>query len=350
MTTALVLWSGFTACCGLAQNFLQLFLCRLGVGIGEAGGVAPAYSLLADYYPSQQRARALGVYAFGIPIGSALGLMFGGYVATTVNWRAAFFWVGGAGILLAPVLKWVVREPLRGGLDLNVRAGAASPTLRQVFAVLFKKPSFWLLSFAAAASSIMGYGLFFWLPSLFVRSYGMSLIQVSLFYGGVTLLGGVLGIWLGGWLADRFGLRSKAAYALVPAVTLLLSMPFYALGAMLDSLSWAFAIFVIPAALSLAWLGPVTSAIQHLVPPNMRALGSAVFLFVNNLIGLGCGTLIIGALSDTMAVRFGADSLRYAIVAGTGFYLVSAALFFLAARHIGDDWEHDAARDASAQA
>ncbi len=349
MTVALALWSAFTAACGLAHGFLQLFLCRLGVGIGEAGGVAPAYSLIADYFPPQQRARALGVYAFGIPVGSGLGLFFGGYIATAIDWRAAFFIVGGAGILLAPLMKSIVQEPTRGGLDGAVSqdagpgsgrpAGAGAPALREVFAVLATKPAFWWLSLASAASSIMGYGLFFWLPSLFVRSYQMSLVQVSIFYGGVTLVGGVLGIWLGGWLADRYGGRSKAAYAIVPAASLLLSMPFYIVGAMLDSLSWAFAIFVIPAALSLAWLGPVTAAVQHLVPANMRAIASAVFLFINNLIGLGCGTLIIGALSDGMAARFGADSLRYAIVAGTGFYLLSAILFLQAARHISRDWQ-----------
>jgi MFS family permease len=205
-------------------------------------------------------------------------------------------------------------------------------------AVLSAKPAFWWLSLASASSSIMGYGMFFWLPSLFVRSYHMSLVQVSIFYGGVTLVGGVLGIWAGGWLADRYGDRSKAAYAIVPAVTLLLSVPFYIVGAMLDTLSWAFAIFVIPGALTLAWLGPVTAAMQQLVPANMRAVASAVFLFINNLIGLGCGSLIIGALSDAMAARFGTESLRYAVMAGTGFYLLSALLFALAARHIGRDW------------
>ena len=338
MTAALALWSAFTATCGLAQNFLQLFLSRLGVGIGEAGGVAPAYSLISDYFPPAQRARALGVYAFGIPIGSAIGLVFGGVIATAINWRAAFVMVGVVGVLLAPILRATVREPARGALDGRVRS-LPSPTLREVAQLLMRKRAFWGLSFAAAASSIMGYGLFFWMPSFFVRSFHLTLVQVSLYFGGITLIGGVAGIWLGGWLADRYGTLRKSAYALIPAVALSLCLPFYVVGVLSSTLSWAFVIFVVPIALGLVWLGPTISAVQHLVPPNMRALASAIFLFINNLIGLGLGTLIIGALSDALTARFGAESLRYAILAGTGFYLLSATLFALSSRRLERDWE-----------
>jgi predicted MFS family arabinose efflux permease len=338
MTAALALWSALTAACGLATSFAQLFLSRLGVGVGEAGGVAPAYSLISDYFPPSQRARALGVHAFGIPIGSALGLLFGGVIASAVNWRAAFFIVGLAGLVLSPLLLATVREPKRGGLDQRT-APTLAPGLREVARVLMRKPAFWGLSLAAASSSIMGYGLFFWLPSFFVRSYGLSLMQVSLFFGGVTLVGGVAGVWLGGWLADRYGAARKSAYALVPAAALLLCVPFYVYGVLSHAMSWSFVVFVIPVALGLVWLGPTISAIQHLVPPEMRAIASAVFLFINNLIGLGLGTLMIGALSDAFAVRFGAESLRYAILAGTGFYLVSVVLFGLSSRRLERDWE-----------
>jgi MFS family permease len=164
-------------------------------------------------------------------------------------------------------------------------------------------------------------------------------MQVSLYFGGITLVGGVAGVWLGGWLADRYGAARRSFYALVPAAALLLCVPFYIFGVLSNGLSWSFVVFVIPAALGLVWLGPTISAIQHLVPPEMRAIASAIFLFVNNLIGLGFGTLIIGALSDAFAVRFGAESLRYAILAGTSFYLLSAVLFVLSSRRLERDWE-----------
>ncbi len=337
MTVALALWSGFTAVCGLAQSFGQLFLGRLGVGVGEAGGAAPAYSLIADYFPPAERARALAVYSFGIPLGSAFGLVFGGLIASAVNWRAAFIAVGIAGLLLAPIFRLTVREPARGRLDV-ARLRAVAPPLRQVMRALGRKPSFWYLSFGAASSSIMGYGLFFWLPSLFVRSYGLDLVQVSLFFGVIVLIGGVAGVWLGGWLADRYGAGRRSAYALVPAGALLLCLPFYAFGTFSPSLTLAFFIFLIPTALGLVWLGPVLAAVQHLVMPAMRATASAVFLFINNLIGIGAGTVLLGWLSDVLRAEFGADSLRYAIVAGTVFYLVSAGLFVLASRRLQRDW------------
>ena len=335
---ALVVWSLMTAACGLAQNFWQLFLARLGVGVGEAGGVAPSYSLVADYFPPNQRARALGVYSFGVPIGSALGILLGGVIASFVDWRTAFVAVGLAGVLLAPVFRLVVREPARGRFDA-ARQGAPHANLGAVLRVLFARPSFWCLAFGASCASMMGYGIYFWLPSFLVRSYGLSLLDASLYFGAILLAGGIAGIWIGGLLADRFGASRRRLYALIPAAAFLATVPFYAAAVTSHSLAAAFALFLAPTALGLLWLGPVTSAIQHVVPPNMRATASAVFLFVNNLIGLGVGTVALGALSDVLAVRFGADSLRYAILAGTAFYVVAAGLFLLAARYLEKDWQ-----------
>lgn len=337
MTVALVVWSAMTACCGYAQNFVQLFLARLGVGVGEAGGVAPAYSLVADYFPSSQRARALAVYSFGIPIGSALGIFFGGLIATLVDWRMAFVVVGIAGLVLAPVFKLVVREPPRGRYDAPGASRAVG--FGEVVRALATRPSFWGLSFGASASSMMGYGLFFWLPSFFVRSHGLTLLDASLYYAAILLAGGVAGIWLGGWMADRYGAGRRRAYALIPAVAFLCTVPFYVAAVTTSSLMLSFALFLVPTALGLVWLGPVLSAIQHVVPAGMRATASAVFLFVNNLIGIGLGSVALGALSDALTARYGADSLRYAILAGTGFYLVAATLFLLSARRLEQDWE-----------
>jgi predicted MFS family arabinose efflux permease len=338
MTIALVVWSAMTAVCGLAQNFWQLFLARLGVGVGEAGGVAPAYSLVADYFPPHQRARALGVYSFGIPLGSALGIVFGGLIASHVHWRAAFVVVGLAGVVVAPIFKMLVREPQRGRFD--AAGGAGSPVgMTDVLRVLLGKPAFWGLSFGAAAASMMGYGLFFWLPSFLVRTYGLTLVDASLYFGAILLVGGIAGIWLGGSLADRFGTARRRVYAIIPAIAFIATVPFYVGAVMSKSLVLSFVLFLVPTALGLVWLGPVLSSIQHVVPPNMRTTASATFLFVNNLIGIGLGTVVLGALSDALRANFGADSLRYAILAGTVFYLVAAALFLLSARRLEQDWE-----------
>lgn len=339
MTIALTVWSAMTAVCGLAQNFWQLFLARLGVGVGEAGGVAPAYSLIADYFPPHQRARAMGVYSFGIPIGSALGILFGGYIASTIDWRYAFFIAGIAGILVAPVFKLTVREPPRGQYDAQP-ARVPAATLREVIATLRDKRSFWLIAFGASASSMMGYGLFFWLPSLLVRSFDMALFDASVYFGAILLIGGLAGTWAGGALADRLGKGKRSTYAIVPAVAFLMTVPFFVLAIFSDSLVVTFVSLLIPIGLGLAWLGPVIASIQQIVPANMRATASAVFLFINNLIGLGLGNVFLGAMSDGLATRFGDDSLRYAILAGSGFYIVAALLFFLAARQLERDWQN----------
>jgi len=338
MTIALTIWSGMTAACGLVGNFWQLFACRIGVGVGEAGGVAPAYSLISDFFPPSHRARALSVYSFGIPIGGATGIVFGGVIASLIDWRIAFFIVGLAGLLLAPVFRLTIKEPPRGRYD-SQGGDHAVPGLLAILAVLSRKPSFWLLSLGASFASMMGYGIFFWLPSFFVRSYQMTLLDASLFYGAILLVGGLAGIWAGGWLGDRFGGRNRAWFARIPAIAFIATVPFYMLAILSPNLLLSFFVLLAPTALGLVWLGPVISAIQHLVRPDMRATASAVFLFINNLIGIGIGTWAIGALSDALLLRYGDDSLRYSILAGTGFYLIAAVLFFLASPWLRRDWE-----------
>ncbi len=338
MTAALAIWSAMTAASGLATNFWQLFSARLGVGIGEAGGVAPAYSLISDFFPPNQRARALSIYSFGIPIGSAIGIVFGGVIASMLNWRVAFFIVGLAGIAIAPLFKLTIKEPPRGGYD-HQREDSTPPGLLTILRLLIKKPSFWLVSIGASCSSMMGYGLFFWLPSFFVRSYQMTLLSASLHYGAVLLVGGIAGIWAGGWLGDRFGQMKYSRYVNIPALAYIISIPFYLMAMLSTDQNLTFVVLLVPTALGLVWLGPVISVIQHLVPPNMRATASAIFLFINNLIGIGIGTLAIGALSDVLQVQYGDDSLRYSILAGTGFYILAASLFFLASHYLERDWE-----------
>ena len=343
MTVALALWSLMTALCGLTQNFAQLFLARVGVGVGEAGGVAPAYSLICDYFPAKERARALSVYSFGIPIGAAVGIVLGGYITSLMSWRMAFFIVGLAGLLITPLLKFTVREPKRGALDsprvdADRAAAVTAPSLLEVIAVLARKPSFWGLSLGAASASMMGYGLFFWAPSFLVRSFHLSLLHASLSFGALVLVGGLIGIWFGGALTDRYGEKRRSMYAFIPAIAFVATVPFYIAGVLSTTLWISFAVLLVPTALGLVWLGPVLAAVQHLVPSNMRATASALFLFINNLIGIGLGTALIGIVSDSMRLRFGVESLRYAILAGTGFYLVAAALLFLAGKKLAKDW------------
>ncbi|WP_374943701.1 spinster family MFS transporter [Sphingomonas sp.] len=332
ITLSLAVWSAFTALCGAATGFWQLFLCRVGVGVGEAGGVAPSYAVIADYFPAGRRARALGIYSLGIPLGSAAGVMAGGWIAQAIDWRTAFYAVGIAGVVLAPVFALVVREPARPPQP----AGAAP--IAHVFGILARKPSFWFLSFGAASSSMLGYGLAFWLPSLMKRSFGLDLIETGRFYGALLLIGGVAGVLAGGFAGDALGRRDRGAYAKLPAVCFWIAVPLFAAGILSHSTTAAFAFFLIPQALVYVWLAPVNAAIQHLVPAHMRATASATFLLINNLIGLGAGTLVLGALSEAMKASFGDESLRYAMLSGLVLYLLAGVLMAFAVKPLRKDW------------
>ncbi len=342
MTGALTVWSGFTALCGLAGGFWQLFAFRTGVGVGEAGGAAPGYSLISDYFPKHQRGRALAAFSFGIPIGTAAGILFGGLIAALIDWRLAFIIVGLAGVALAPIFLLTVREPRRGGMDLVEGAAMTepppAPPFGQVLRTLLVKPSFWLLAFGAACASVNGYGVALWLPSFFMRSLDMTLVETSWFYSGIALFGGVLGIWLGGLIADKLGARSRGAYPLVPAFAFLIAMPLSFAAMNSDSRLAVFFLFLVPTGLNLAWLGPVLASVQHLVPSTMRATASALFLLINNLVGIALGTWYFGAVSDVLKPHFGAESLRYAIYTGFGFYLLSVLLLLIASRTLKKDW------------
>lgn len=337
ITIALCLWSGFTALCGVANSFVTLFLARLGVGVGEAGGVAPSYSMIADYFPPGERARALGVYSFGIPIGGAVGLAFGGMIVEAFDWRIAFVTMGIAGILIAPLFKLFVRDPVRGGSEHA--PAAAAPKLAEAFRSITRKPAFWLISLGSALGSTASYGIAFWIPSFYVRSFGMPLSQVTLFYAGVVLCGGIAGIWLGAWLGDRFGPRRPGTYLAIPMLALSASVPFFALAILATSPVVSMALLLVPTMLGSMGFGTVLTAIQHVVPAAMRSTASALFLFINNLIGLGLGSAALGFISDALVRVHGQQSLRYALLAGSAFYVVAALLYLFAARRAAKDWE-----------
>ena len=343
ITIALVAWSGFTALCGAAQGFWHIFLARLGVGVGEAGGVAPSYALIADYFPSSRRGFALGVYSLGVPVGSAAGVLLGGYIAATVDWRWAFVAVGLCGLILAPVFKLIVKD--RAAPDLAAGQAAHRPRLSATAGILARKPSFWFLALGAASSSAFGYGALFWLPSLLQRSFGLDLVASSRFFGALLLIGGVAGVVLGGVIGDRLGRRGRGWYAWVPAIAFVVAIPFYAGGVMSSSTALAFVLLLVPNALVLTWLGPVLSAVQHLVTPPARATASALFLMINNLIGLGGGVYGLGALSESLKPTYGTEALRYSTLYALLLYVLAATLLFLAGRYLPRDWIGEGGQD-----
>jgi MFS family permease len=333
---SLAVWSGFTALCGIAGNYWQMFVFRLGVGVGEAGGVAPSYALIADYFPPERRARALAIYSLGIPLGLAGGSLVGAYLAAWISWRAAFLVMGIAGIVLAPVMLFFVRD-----LPKRQSAAAEQAPIAQVFPLLARKPSFWLLAFAASSSSLIGYALALWTPAVMMRSFGLDLVSTGQFLASLLLIGGTAGVFAGGWLADRLGARDRAWYAWLPAIAWIVSALAWTLGLMAPSLWVAWPLLLVGNAVNILWLGPVITAVQHLAPARMRSTASGSFLFINNLIGLGAGPLLIGSLSDSLNSTYGDNALRNAAVVCTAFYVLAAILMFFAAKSLRSDWVED---------
>ena len=336
ISVSVAVWSAFTALCGTATGYWQLFLYRLGVGIGEAGGVAPAYALIADRFAPQNRARAIAIFSLGVPLGLALGTLIGAYVAQAVDWRAAFIVMGVIGLVFAPIL-WL---GTRG--NVTPQPAPSRQEFSDTFRVLLRKPTFWLLAFAAAMSSLTGYGLALWVPSVLIRSFGLDLIGTANFLASVLLIGGTAGMLAGGFLADRLSPRDRRWNAWLPAIAWALTAPCFAIGLMADSLWLAWPFLLLANGLNILWFGPLVAAIQNLVAPAMRASASGAYLVINNLIGLGVGPLLIGSISDQLKAEYGADSLRLAAVACLIFYLLAAVLAVLAARNIRSDWVGEA--------
>ncbi len=340
ISVALVVWSGMTAACGMAQNFLQMLLARIGVGIGEAGCSPPAHSLIADYFPPDKRASALSIYALGIPIGSILGLLAGGWIAEIYGWRAAFFIVGIPGILLAVVFKMMVREPIRGMSDNNTSGTATEqPPLGETLRALLSKRTMVHLAMGGALTSFVGYGLGQWMPAFFMRIHGMGIAETATYFGLVLGVASAIGTFLGGNLADRFRDWDMRVYAWLPAAGVLVAFPFYVVAMLADNPYVAIAILVVPSLLNSLWLGPAFGTIQNLAPTRMRALASAVLLFVLNIIGLGFGPFLVGVFSDLLIPFAGDDSLRWAILLATVAYFWAGAHFLLAARDLKAELE-----------
>jgi len=337
ISVALVIWSGMTALCGMAQNFTQMLVARIGVGVGEAGCSPPAHSLIADYFPPEKRASALSIYALGIPIGSILGLLAGGWIAEFYGWRTAFVLVGVPGILLAVILKLTVREPLRGMSDHTPRDDSAQPSLVESLSILLRQRTMLHLAMGGALTSFVGYGLGQWLPAFFIRIHGLGIAETATYLGLALGVASAVGTLLGGALADRFSGYDKRVYAWLPAAGVLVAFPFYVVALLSGNPYVAIAILIAPSLLNSLWLGPAFGTIQNLAPVRLRAMASAMLLFILNIIGLGLGPFGVGVVSDLLRGTFGDESLRYAILLATVAYFWAGAHFLLAGRTIRRD-------------
>ena len=336
ISLALALWSAMTALSGLAQNFWQLALARIGVGVGEAGCSPPAHSLISDYYAPKERATALGIYALGIPFGIMFGLFIGGWINDAFGWRNAFFVVGLPGLALAMLVRFTLPEPERGLSEQRV-ATDDRPGIMETFRFLARRPAFIHLSFGGALAAFVGYGGAAWFPAFLIRTHGMSTSQIGLWLGLAMGLAGGAGMFVGGWTADKLGARDTRWYLWSAAVALLAAMPFGAVAYLIDDPYLAIILFLPPIFASNFWQATSFAQAQGLVRLRMRAMASAILLFIANIIGLGVGPWAVGAVSDLLTPEFGSDALRWSLFLFGGVNFWVAAHYYIGGKLLARD-------------
>ncbi|MCB1844958.1 MAG: MFS transporter [Halioglobus sp.] len=334
------IWSFMTAVSGYTQNFLQLLLARIGVGVGEAGGSPPSHSIISDIFPPEKRASALGIYSTGVNIGILFGFLLGGWLNEYFGWRNAFLLVGVPGIVLAIIVALSLREPIRGLTEKRAPRAAEATTVpfNEVIRLMWSRSAFRHMAFAAALNAFAGYSSANWTASFMIRSHGMNTGELGTWLAMISGVGGAIGVVMGGVIADRLAPKDQRWYLWVPAIAGAISVPFIAAVYLVEGAYAALLLSIIPGLLHNVYLGNTIATTHALVGIRMRALASAVLFLILNIIGLGLGPLMVGLLSDHLNPLFGDESLRHAML-----YLLPGVMawsvwhFLLAARSLPAD-------------
>ena len=333
---SLTVWSGMTALCGAAPGFGLLLACRVGVGVGEAGGSPPSHSIISDYFPPERRATALGVFSLGVPIGILIGFLAGGWLDQTLGWRQAFVVVGLPGLLLALLVAFTLKEPPRG-LSEGLETSGPAPGAMDVIRHLWSSRSFRHVSMGSALYAFVGYSVVTWSPAFLIRSHGMETGAIGTWLALIFGIGGGIGVLAGGALADRWAVSEPRGRVWLPALAMLAGFPFAFVIYLTDDTTLALLTMVGPAVFGLMYQAPAFAVTQSLATVNMRATAAAVLLFVINIVGLAIGPALTGALSDLLEPRFGDDSLRYSLLVISMALLWSAFHFWRAGRTLEAD-------------
>lgn len=347
MSICLALWSGMTVLCGASQNFWQLLLARMGVGVGEAGCNPPAHSLISDYFPKKERATALGFYSLGISFGSLFGILLGGVLAATFGWRWAFVIVGLPGIILALIVKATLKEPKRGGMEFKQASSDVfspqsqpMPEFTKSFEILWGIKSYRVLCISAGLTAFCGYAFALWMVDFLVRTHELTYAQLTLPLAIVVGIGGGIGTVAGGYITDYFGRKNESLYFTIPAWIHIASVPLFLAALWVGSPTLVFVFWFFMFMLHNAVAGPYYGLIQNLSPLKLRAFGAALFFFILSMIGVGLGPFYIGALSDILIPRFGdADALRWALTTLAPIWIIAAIVMRSASKGLPADLE-----------
>lgn len=340
LAAACALWSAATVACGMARNYGQLAIARMSVGVGEAGGVPPSYSIISDYFPASRRGTALGLFNLGPPIGQALGVAFGAKIAAAYDWRLAFVVLGLAGLVAAAAVWGVIREPRRGATDAPVATEAPPAAQARVsfWSTLWtfaRRPTLTLVALAAGATQFVTYGTMAFTTLFLMREKSMTLDQIAVWYALLIAICVSGGIFLSGRLIDRFARRTPRVYGYLPGTALAVSVPFFI--GFVQAPTWpvALAFLAVPTFLGHFYLTPAVTLVQNSVSARERTLAGAVLLLVMNLIGLGLGPTWLGAVSDWLRPAHPTNVLQLAFYSLIPFYLLAIALHLALGRRLG---------------
>jgi MFS transporter, Spinster family, sphingosine-1-phosphate transporter len=340
ISVSLAVWSGMTVLCGVAQNFVQLLLARIGVGVGEAGCTPAAHSLITDTVAPDKRASAIAFYGLGIPIGGLLGMVIGGLVADAYGWRSAFIVVGLPGLLMALVVWFTMREPRRHGAMAASAATATRATFKEALAEIRQSKAFVPLTIGAGSVAFLSYGKGVWTTIFFQRTHDLSPGEVGLFLGIGYGIAGVIGTWLGGWLADRYGRRDARHYLTGPIISMVIGAPLLFWAYSIEDWRFALVILFLPTIANTLYYGPAYACAQSLVGPRARAVAASLIVFAQNLIGLGLGPLFFGFLSEQLKPMAGEDSVRWVLYGAAFLGVVPAYFFWRASRHLNAEMKN----------
>ena len=336
IAAAVIIWSGMTALSGLAANFTQLALARIGVGIGEAGSSPPSHSMITDLFPLESRGAAMGVYAAGINLGVLVGFLVGGYIDEWYGWRMAFFIVGIPGIFLGLLLLTTVREPARTSPPKPISHNYLNE-IWQTFLLMMSIRSLRHIVIGCTLVVFVGYGTTYWNGVYFRRIHGLSPAEAGTL---LALIGGIIGgigTFTGGWLADKLARRDKRFYVWLTAGVKLVLAPFVAWFYLTTDIVMARWLLAILAFFGGFYLSVSFAMTQSLLPASRRALGAAILLFCINILGLGLGPLLVGIMSDGFAPTYGTDSLRYALLLVSLLNIWGSIHYYLAGHTLEGD-------------
>jgi MFS family permease len=334
---SLVVWSVMTALCGMAQSYVQLLAARIGVGVGEAGGSPPSHSMISDTFPPEQRATALSFYSVGINIGILFGFLLGGYLNQVFGWRMAFLVVGLPGVALGAIVRYTMAEPIRGLYSATPYVAKPVPFF-EVVSLLWSRRSFRHIAIGSGLAAFVGYAASTWMASFMIRSHGMATAELGVWLAATIGVGGGIGTFCAGMFADKLARRDRRWYAWLPAIAALCGLPFFIYTMLAASPTVALTVHVGSILVANAYLGASIAVMHGLVGAQMRAVASAIFFLILNIIGLGLGPFTVGAFSDFLKAEYGIESLRYAMVTVIPIVGVwASAHFFMAAKTLRAD-------------